>query len=52
MVGIVTDKDIFKVILNDQNLIPSLLSEKLLIQSKLAYDQLGQYWLSNILRGQ
>ena len=50
MTGIITDKDIFKAIMNNQNLIPSLLNEKMLIQSRPVYDQFGQYWFSDILR--
>ena len=42
MVGIITDKDIFRTILNNQALIPSLLGDKLLIQPKTVYDQFGQ----------
>jgi len=49
MVGIVTDKDIFKVIMKDQSLVPSLLNEKLLVQPNSIYDQFGQYWFSDIL---
>ena len=50
MVGIITDKDIFRAIMNNQDLIPSLLSDKLLIEHKTVYDQFGQYWFSDILR--
>jgi CBS domain-containing protein len=50
MVGIITDKDIFRTILNNQALIPSLLGDKLLIQPKTVYDQFGQYWFSDILK--
>jgi CBS domain-containing protein len=50
MVGMVTDKDIFRAIMNNQSLVPSLLNEKLLIQPKSVYDQFGQYWFSDILR--
>ena len=42
MVGIITDKDIFRTILNNQALIPSLLGDKLLIQPKTVDDQFGQ----------
>jgi CBS domain-containing protein len=49
MVGIVTDKDIFKAIMKDQSLVPSLLNEKLLVQPNSIYDQFGQYWFSDIL---
>jgi predicted transcriptional regulator len=50
MVGIITDKDVFRSIMNNQELIPSLLGDKLLIEPKTRYDQFGQYWFSDILR--
>lgn len=50
MVGIITDKDIFRTIMNNQGLIPSLLSDRLLIEHKTVYDQFGQYWFSDILQ--
>ena len=50
MVGIITDKDIFRVIMNNQDLIPILLSDKLLVEHKTVYDQFSQYWFSDILR--
>jgi CBS domain-containing protein len=49
MVGIITDKDIFRAIMNNQDLIPSLLSDKLLVEHKTVYDQFGQYWFGDIL---
>jgi len=49
MVGIITDKDIFKTIMNNQELIPILLDDKLLVEHKTVYDQFSQYWFSNIL---
>jgi CBS domain-containing protein len=52
MVGIITGKDIFRTIMNNQDLIPSLLGDKLLIEPKTPYDQFGQYWFSDILRKQ
>jgi CBS domain-containing protein len=52
MVGIITDKDVFRSIMNNQDLIPSLLGDKLLIEPKTLYDQFGQYWFSDILRKQ
>ena len=51
MVGIITDKDIFRVIMNNQDLIPILLGDKLLVEHKTVYDQFSQYWFSDILRG-
>jgi len=50
MVGIITDKDIFRAIMNNQDLIPILLDDKLLVENKTVYDQFGQYWFSDILR--
>ncbi|MDP9287531.1 MAG: CBS domain-containing protein [Thermoproteota archaeon] len=50
MVGIITDKDIFRAIMNNQDLIPSLLGDKLLIERKTVYDQFGQHWFGDILR--
>ena len=49
MVGIITDKDIFRTIMNNQELIPILLDDKLLVEHKTVYDQFSQYWFSNIL---
>ena len=46
MVGIITDKDIFRTIMNNQDLIPILLDDKLLVEHK----QFSQYWFSDILR--
>ncbi|MGC2680849.1 MAG: CBS domain-containing protein, partial [Candidatus Nitrosopolaris sp.] len=50
MVGIITDKDIFRAIMNNQDLIPILLDDKLLVEHKTVYDQFSQYWFSDILR--
>ncbi|HET7148785.1 MAG TPA: CBS domain-containing protein [Candidatus Nitrosopolaris sp.] len=50
MVGIITDKDVFRSIMNNQNLIHSLLGDKLLIEPKTLHDQFGQNWFSDILR--
>jgi isocitrate dehydrogenase len=50
MVGIITDKDIFRAIMNNQDLIPSLLGDKLLVENKTVYEQFGQYWFSDILQ--
>jgi CBS domain-containing protein len=44
MVGIITHKDIFRAIMNNQDLIPSLLGDKLLVEHKIVYDQFVQYW--------
>jgi predicted transcriptional regulator len=50
MVGIITEKDIFRSITNNRDLIPSLLGDNLLIEHKTVYDQIGQHWFSDILR--
>ncbi len=50
MVGIITDKDIFRTLMNNQDLIPILLDDKLLVEHKTVYDQFSQYWFSDILR--
>jgi CBS domain-containing protein len=44
MVGIITDQDIFRAIVNNRDLIPSLLGDKLLVEHKIIYDQFSQYW--------
>ena len=49
MVGIITDKDIFRTMMNNQDLIPILLDDKLLVEHKTVYDQFSQYWFSDIL---
>ena len=50
MVGIVTDKDLFRSIMNNQELIPSLLGDRLIVEPKTVYDQFGQNWFSDILQ--
>ena len=35
--------------MNNQDLIPSLLGDKLLIERKTVYDQFGQHWFGDIL---
>ena len=49
MVGIITYKDIFRVIINNQVLIPSLLSNKLLTEHKTLYNHFSEYWFGDIL---
>ena len=49
VVEIITDKNTFRAIMNNQDLIPSLLGDKLLIERKKVYDQFGQYWFGDIL---
>jgi predicted transcriptional regulator len=49
-IGIITNKDLFNVIMNNQTLIPSLLEDKVLVgQKSPIHDQFGQYWFSDIL---
>jgi predicted transcriptional regulator len=65
-VGIITERDVVRLLgslnpsllqipLRDimkksQDLIPSLLGDKLLIEPKTLHDQFGQFWFSDILR--
>ncbi len=49
MVGIITDKDIFRAIMKNQSLIPSLLNDELLTQHKPVYEQFSEYWFGDIL---
>ena len=49
IVGIITDKDIFRTIMKNQNLIPSFLSNQLPPEHKTAYDQFSEYWFGDIL---
>ena len=49
MVGIITDKDIFRAIMKNQNIIPSLLSDELLSVNKPIYEQFSEYWIGGIL---
>ena len=50
MVGIITDKDIFRTITNNQDLIPIQNNDdKLLVEHRTVYDQFSQYWFSDIL---
>jgi CBS domain-containing protein len=48
-IGIITAKDLFNLIMNNQNLIPSLLDDKVLVgQKSPMHDQFSQYWFSDI----
>ena len=49
MASMITDKDIFRAIMNNQVLIPSLLSNKLLTEHKTLYNQFSEYWFGDIL---
>jgi CBS domain-containing protein len=48
MVGIITDKDIFRAITNNQTLIASLGSIEPLAEQRAAYDQFTEYWFRDI----
>ena len=49
LIGIITTKDLFNIIMNNQNLIHSLLDDKVLVRQQSAmHDQFGQYWFSDI----
>jgi predicted transcriptional regulator len=49
MIGIITDKDIFRNMMRNQDLIPSLLGDDLLVQHKSIYNQFSEYWFGDIL---
>jgi CBS domain-containing protein len=49
MIGIITDKDIFRAIMKNQDLIPSFLSQQLPVERKTLYEQFSEYWFSDIL---
>jgi CBS domain-containing protein len=44
MIGIITDKDIFKAIMSNQTLIEGLTSIEPLAERRTAYDQFREYW--------
>jgi predicted transcriptional regulator len=52
MVGIITDKDIFRAIMNNQTLIPSLLNDELMGEHRPAYEQFSEYWFRDIFHKQ
>jgi predicted transcriptional regulator len=52
MVGIITDKDIFRTIMNNQTLIPSLLNDELMREHRSAYEQFSEYWFRDIFHKQ
>jgi CBS domain-containing protein len=49
MIGIITDKDIFRAIMKNQDLIPSFLSQQLPVERKTLYEQFSEYWFDDIL---
>jgi CBS domain-containing protein len=50
MVGIVTDKDIFRAIVKSQTLLTSLISDQLLIEYRPIYERLSEFMLGEIYR--
>jgi CBS domain-containing protein len=52
MVGIITDKDIFRAIINNQTLIPSLVNDELIREHRPAYEQFSEYWFRDIFHKQ
>jgi CBS domain-containing protein len=50
MVGIITSKDLYRAMLNNQSLMPSLMHDNSLMSYKSTlHDQFGEYWFSDIL---
>jgi CBS domain-containing protein len=52
MVGIITDKDIFRALINNQTLIPSLVNDELIRERRPAYEQFSEYWFRDIFHKQ
>jgi predicted transcriptional regulator len=48
MVGIVTDKDIFRTILKSQDLVSEVISESFLVEYKPTYDRLKDFMLGEM----
>jgi len=50
LIGIITDKDIFKVLMKNQNLVQSVLSDDFMAQHmQTVQEQFAEYWFGNIL---
>jgi CBS domain-containing protein len=50
MVGIITDKDVFRAMLKNQTLVTSFLGEdQLLVDQQLIYAKFSDYWFNDIL---
>jgi CBS domain-containing protein len=50
MVGIITDKDVFRVMLKNQTLVTSFLGDdQLLVDQQLIYAKFSDYWFNDIL---
>jgi CBS domain-containing protein len=52
MVGIITDKDIFRALMNNQTLITGLGSIEPIAEQRTAYDQFTEYWFRDIYHKQ
>jgi predicted transcriptional regulator len=49
--GIITEKDIFKAIMNNRSLIPDLFSSnQSLMDRRDVFDQFSEYWFSDVLQ--
>jgi CBS domain-containing protein len=49
MLGIITDKDIFRTILKSQSLVSSFVSDQILVDQQSIYGKFTDYWFRNIL---
>lgn len=49
LVGIITEKDVFRTIMKNQNLIPSLLNDEILLEHKSIHDQFTEQWFGDVL---
>jgi CBS domain-containing protein len=49
MVGIITDKDIFRIIVKNQSLVSSFLSDPILVDQQSIYGKFTDYWFRDIL---
>lgn len=50
IVGIITDKDIFKMLMKNQNLVQSLLADNMISHSmQTIHEQFAEYWFGDIL---
>jgi CBS domain-containing protein len=48
MVGIITDKDIFRAIIRNQALLTGIISDSILIEYKPVYDRFAEFMLSEM----
>jgi CBS domain-containing protein len=49
IVGIITDKDIFRVIMKNQNLVQTLFTDTLAQNIQPIHEQFAEYWFGDIL---